>query len=89
MSGSSGSGRSIQLQEESLAEQKRANDAQLAYLDRQTAALRRQQVPAYVAPAPPPTPGTAGIDQAGLAARLSSNRRFGYGKTVLSSGYSS
>lgn len=83
MSGSSGSNsEAVSLQKQSLEESRRANDAQLQFLAKQTAALEKNKLPAYRPAAPPPTPGTSGADYAGMQERLAAGRRFGYKNTV-------
>lgn len=84
MSGSSGpSKKQIDLQEKSLEESRRVGDAQIAYLEKQTQALRQVQTPIALPSAPPPTPGTADTDFAAMQAKLNAKRRYGYGRSVL------
>jgi len=82
MSSSGSNKEAIRLQRESLDEQKRANAAQMAFMDQQLAALRRAQVSPFRAGSPPPTPGTAGADFAGMQEALLAARRFGFLDTV-------
>ncbi len=81
--GGGGSNReAMQIQRESLEEQKRANAAQLLFMQQQTDALRRQKISPYRSPAPPPTPSTAGTEYARALQLQQASRMFGYNKTV-------
>lgn len=72
----------IALQQQSLEEQRRANDAQLAFQSQQLAALQKTQVSPYKPMSPPPTAGTSGADYAAYQATLDQQRRYGYGDTT-------
>lgn len=71
------------LQEESLAEQRRMNSFQMAFMKRQQAAMEQQQPAAYRAQPPIPTPAKAGAEEARMDLRQRMLRRFGVGNTVV------
>jgi hypothetical protein len=72
----------MRLQRESLAEQRRMNDAQLEFFARQTKALANTQMPQFRPNSPPPTPATAGSDQARMMMLMEAKNRYGFADTV-------
>lgn len=82
MSSSGGNKEAIKLQRESLALQKETFAQQTTFMEKQLAALRNAQVPAFKPGSPPPTAATAGVDEARRLALLEASRRFGYADTI-------
>lgn len=72
----------IALQQESLTEQRRSNDALLAFQEQQLKALQRSQVAPYKPMSPPPTAGTSGADYAAYQQMVEQQRRYGLPDTV-------